>query len=221
MRSAQVLALALLAALALPAAGCKKKTEPGEAQTARQTAPDPDPGPASQPTETPGEAQAPDSPAHQESTTSGGLEQTGQAEEPEAQPSYEPPPLPDPPFITLGVQTKPGEIVFCEGQPVPLYFKFAEDTPDPCLVTLVPDTTQTRDAESNMRAALITKSISGSKQGQELIIMPGPGSYRLRLFTGSAAKDEFVSEAQPFRVVSRAEWAEMGEKNKAAGKGAT
>lgn len=128
-------------------------------------------------------------------------------------------PLPSPPYITLGRQTRPGEITLCEGQPVPLYYELADDTPKTCWVALVLEQTQSKLACDNEKLAIQKQPIAGDKMGQLLFIMPPPGEYRLRLFTSADDSAEFVSEAQPFRVVSREEWTELGQQGKAAGSG--
>lgn len=130
-----------------------------------------------------------------------------------------PPPLPAPPYITLGLQTKPGEIILCEGQPVPVYFELAADTPQTCWVALVLAQTRSKLACDNRKLAIQQQPLPGERMGQVMFIMPKPGEYRLRLFTSSDDHSEFVCEAQPFRVVSKEEWTELGKQGKSGSSG--
>jgi hypothetical protein len=116
------------------------------------------------------------------------------------------PPGPTPPYITLGVQTKPGEISFCEGQPVPLYYELAEDTPETCWVALVKRELTSTLCGDHSAGALTKKQIRGSKMGQLLFIMPTPGLYILRLFASEDEQGEAIGESQPFRVMSKEDW---------------
>ena len=207
MKKATLTAVALAAILVLAVSvSCRKSQQEGsqtgagtsagnESQNQAATPQTPGEDEQSNPCDAPAGADAKQPDADEAGETGGAAKQPVQA-----------PPSPTPPYITLGVQTRPGEIAFCEGQPVPLYYELADDTPDTCLVALVKQEVTSRLCSDNTTGALTKKPIRGTKMGQLLFMMPTPGQYILRLFPSEDEQGEAIGESQPFRVMSKDEW---------------